>query len=52
MVKCLKNIKSFLVGMFTQDESVGLKSMERIKVVQEISIPKKNEDFKFSDIMK
>lgn len=52
MVKCLKNIKSFLVSMFTQDESVGLKSMERVKIVQEFSIPKKRDEFKFSDIMK
>lgn len=52
MVKCLKNIKSFLVSMFTQDESVGLKSIERIKIVQDVSVPKKNDDFKFSDIMK
>ncbi len=52
MVKCLKNIKSFLVSMFTQDESVGLKSIERIKIVQEFSVAKKNEEFKLSDIMK
>lgn len=52
MVKCLKNIKSFLVSMFTQDESVGLKSIERMKIAQEVSVPKKNDEFKLSDIMK
>lgn len=52
MVKCLKNIKSFFVSMFTQNESVGLKSMERINDPEEFSVNKKNDEFKFSDIMK
>lgn len=52
MVKCINCIKNFVVGMFVQDESVGLKSIEKIKVRQEIIQPKKNDEFKFSDIMK
>jgi len=52
MVKCLSKIKDFVAGVFTQDESIGLKSIEKIKMVQEVCTPKKEGDFKFSDIMK
>ncbi len=52
MVKCLKSIKNFVVDMFTQDENVGLKSLEKVKITTEFSPVKKNEEFKLSDIMK
>lgn len=52
MVKCLNAIKNLVTSVFVQDESIGLKSIEKMKIVQEISLPKKESDFKFSDIMK
>ncbi len=52
MVKCLKSIKNFVIDMFTQDENVGLKSLEKVKISPEFTSVKKNEDYKLSDIMK
>lgn len=52
MVKYLKCIKNFVIDMFTQDENVGLKSLEKVKIATEFTTVKKNEDFKLSDIMK
>ncbi len=52
MVKCLSKIMELVSGLFVQDESIGLKSIEKIKVTQEICTFKKEADFKFSDIMK
>ncbi len=52
MVKCLNKIKDFVTSVFVQDENIGLKSIEKLKLTQEIFVPKKEGDFKFSDIMK
>ncbi len=52
MVKCLSKIKDFVTSVFTQDESIGLKSIEKIQIIQEVRAPKKDSDFKLSDIMK
>lgn len=52
MVKCLSKIKDFVTSVFTQDESIGLKSIEKMKLVQEVCAPKKDSDYKLSDIMK
>lgn len=52
MVKCLSKIKDFVTSVFIQDENIGLKSIEKMKIVQEVCAPKKDGDFKFSDIMK
>ncbi len=52
MANYLNGIKNFVLSMFTQDESVGLRSLEKMKLVQQVQTPKKDGDFKFSDIMK
>ena len=52
MVKCLSKIKDFVTSDFTQDESIGLKSIEKMQLIQDVCPPKKDVDFKLSDIMK
>lgn len=51
MSKCFNAIKNFMLSMFTQDEDIGLKSLEKKNV--ELITPKyKLGDMKISDIMK
>ncbi len=52
MTNCLNSIKNFVLSMFTQDESVGLRSLEKTKLVVPAQSRKKDGEFKFSDIMK
>lgn len=50
MVKCVSFVKNFVKSIFVQDESIGLKSIEKIKL--EIPLPKKDYEYKISDIMR
>ena len=51
MGKYFKAIKNFMVSMFTQDEDIGLKSLEK-KDEKSGIIYKLSGDFKFSEITK
>ena len=52
MPKCLLIVKNFLKSVFIQDESVGLKTLERRKIIREIPRKVKVNEFKFSDIIR
>ncbi len=50
MVNYLNTVKNFLTEMFTQNESVGLKGLEKIKVAQDFSGVKNDSELKILNI--
>lgn len=52
MVKCLNKIKNFVIKFFDEDDSIGLRSIEKIKIPKDVSAQKKEKEFSFYDIMK
>jgi len=52
MSNIFMSIKNFVKGVFVQEESIGLKGLEKIKLNSEVLLPKRGGDYKISDIMK